>query len=56
MTPAEELEWLKNQYGMTDQDSYSKAKFNIDRALKTKKIDKKTYDNEIMTLKTGKPN
>ena len=51
MTPEEELEWLKQQNGMSDLDSLTKAKLNLDRALKTKKIDKITYDIQIATLK-----
>ena len=57
MTPEEELEWLKSQYGMNDSlDSLTKAQMNLDRALKNKKIDQKTYNEEIVTLKNDLEN
>ena len=51
MTPDDELERLKAQYGMTDLDSMTKAQMNLNRALKTRKIDHKTYNDEIASLK-----
>jgi hypothetical protein len=50
MTPEEELEWLKRKYGLADLDSETKALMNLDKALKTKKIDRNTYENEKKNL------
>lgn len=51
MTEEEELEWLKRKYGFNNMDRASKAEINLENALKWKKIDYKTYNEQKESLK-----